>query len=337
MIDESSHMAVLLGRPRTINMSDCTAVTPMGCDIPLDRSNTFPTPVSPLAKPPIFTNRLFTYALGKKIHEILSSSAHTRAVSDYGIVTRLHTEIVDLWRNHHPALRSNNPDTTWDKQYPVIRRQREFAKVMANSVILTLHRDHAAIHQESRFEAMEAALACLEAQDALMDLLPPNQHRLYGLSCHCIDACIFIAYATRLEDTVDQSMLERVQAAIQQSIMRLNQLEDESSFATYGIQAMWKALESIGARVQPTVAPTNGQAQNSPLNTQLLSSNGNIEQNLSMALENGQFRPGIFEQAGDVSLATPDLGLLGFDVAGSLSIDEGFLGETPYYPDPSRY
>ncbi|KAM5359547.1 hypothetical protein ACJZ2D_014403 [Fusarium nematophilum] len=327
-----SHMAVLLGRPRTINESDCTAATPIGCDIPLDRSNSFPTPVSPLAKPPIFTNRLFTYALGKKIHEILSSSAHTRAVSDYGIVTRLHAEIVDLWRNHHPALRSNNPDTTWDRQYPVVKRQRQLAKVMANSVILTLHRDHAAIHQESRGEAIKAALACLEAQHALMGLLPPNQQRAYGLSCHSIDACIFIAYATRLEDTVDEGMLDRVQATIQQSITRLGQLEDESSFAKHGAQAMWKALESIRARAGPAVAPMDVQAETSPLDT----SDGRIEQDLNMALQNGQFHPGVFEQAGDVLLATPDLGFLGFPVTGSISLDEGILGDTVFGSEPVK-
>ncbi|KAI8716204.1 Zn(2)-C6 fungal-type domain-containing protein [Fusarium sp. LHS14.1] len=331
-----SHMAVLLGRPRTVNMSDCTEVTPIGCDIPLDRSNALPTPPSSSAKPPIFTNRLFTYALGKKIHEILSLSAHTRAVSDYGAVTRLHAEIVDLWRNHHPALRCNNPDTTWDKQYPIVKRQREFAKAMATSVILTLHRDHAAIHQESRFEAMEAALGCLEAQDALMNLLPANQRCIYGLSCHCIDACIFIAYATRLEDTVDQNMLDRVQTGIKQSIMRLRQLENESSFAKHGIQAMEKALELIGPRVQLAIAPADDQARNSPLDTALSSSSESIERNLNMALNNGQFYPGIFEQAGDVSLAMPDLGLFGFDVAGHLSTDGGVLGETRYYLDPSR-
>ncbi|KAM5344940.1 hypothetical protein ACJ41O_010802 [Fusarium nematophilum] len=322
-----------LGRAiRTINESDCTAATPIGCDIPLDRSNSFPTPVSPLAKPPIFTNRLFTYALGKKIHEILSSSAHTRAVSDYGIVTRLHAEIVDLWRNHHPALRSNNPDTTWDRQYPVVKRQRQLAKVMANSVILTLHRDHAAIHQESRGEAIKAALACLEAQHALMGLLPPNQQRAYGLSCHSIDACIFIAYATRLEDTVDEGMLDRVQATIQQSITRLGQLEDESSFAKHGAQAMWKALESIRARAGPAVAPMDVQAETSPLDT----SDGRIEQDLNMALQNGQFHPGVFEQAGDVLLATPDLGFLGFPVTGSISLDEGILGDTVFGSEPVK-
>ncbi|WAO87368.1 Zn(2)-C6 fungal-type domain-containing protein [Fusarium falciforme] len=317
-------------------MSDCTAVTPIGCDIPLDRSNALPTPPSSSAKPPIFTNRLFTYALGKKIHEILSLSAHTRAVSDYGAVTRLHAEIVDLWRNHHPALRCNNPDTTWDKHYPIVKRQREFAKAMATSVILTLHRDHAAIHQESRFEAMEAALGCLEAQDALMNLLPANQRCIYGLSCHCIDACIFIAYATRLEDTVDQNMLDRVQTGIKQSIMRLRQLENESSFAKHGIQAMEKALELVGPRVQLAVALADDQARNSPLDTALSSSSESIERSLNMALNNGQFYPGIFEQAGDVSLAMPDLGLFGFDVAGHLSTDGGVLGETRYYLDPSR-
>ena len=97
-----------------------------------------------------------------------------------------------------------------------------------------------------------------------------------------------------------------------------------------------KALELIGPRVQLTVAAADDQARNSPLDTALSSSSESIERNLNMALNNGQFYPGIFEQTGDVSLAMPDLGLFGFDVAGHLSTDGGVLGETRYYLDPSR-
>ncbi|KAL5613016.1 hypothetical protein FOVSG1_002079 [Fusarium oxysporum f. sp. vasinfectum] len=299
-----SHMAILLDRPRTINISDCTAETPIGCDIPVDRLNALPTSISASARPSLFVNRLFTYSLARKIHEILTLSANTRIVSDYNIVRRLHTEIIDLCKNHHPALRANNPDTSWDQQYPVIKKQRQFAKIMANSVILSLHRDHIKVHEESRDEAMKAALACLDAQHALMSLLPPNQQRMYGLSCHCIDACIFVAYVAKIQGVVDSSLISRVQTAIRETVTRLELLDDESPFAKNMTQVLMRTLSSLreSAGHRPT---TNSSEAQSPSLTEEFLPQVATDLNMDLALQDGRFRPESFEHLGDVSTSIP--------------------------------
>lgn len=243
-----SHMAIILDRPRAINVSDCSLASPIGCDIPSDKTTAFPVSPSPSAKPPLFANRLFTYTLALKNHEILSSAANSKTVTDYSVVTRLHDDIKDACANHHPALRANNPDTTWDATFPVVKFQREMAKIMASSVLLTLHRDHIQVHPESREAAFEAAMACLEAQHSLMDLLPSNQKRIYGLSCHAIDACIFIAHITLKSDIFDHSKIDRVTLAIQSSIERLEELEGISPVAKGGVKELRRALDAVASR-----------------------------------------------------------------------------------------
>lgn len=178
----------------------------------------------PQEVPPAFSNRLLTYALGCKIHEMLSLGAHTRAVANYDTVLRLHGEIIDTWNGMHPSLRPGNPDTSWDVRHPLVKKQREYAKVHVNSTLLTLHREHACVHESSREAAIEAALGSLSAQDNLFHMLPPNQHRIYGLSCHAIDAAVFVAYSlleSSRTGSVEPILFGETVLAVQKSIDRL--------------------------------------------------------------------------------------------------------------------
>ncbi|KAL0939708.1 fungal specific transcription factor domain-containing protein [Colletotrichum truncatum] len=236
-----SHMACILSRPRAINLSDCTAEPPAGCDIPRDRLTSLPRPISFSEKPPMFANRLFSYTLGRKVHEILTTSANKRTVPSYSAVSKFHGEIMSLWDNHHPALRRKNPDTSWDATTPLIIQQREYARVLATSVLLTLHRDHAPLHEESLKIATRAALALLEAVGKLLALLPAHQQRVYGFSCHCIDSCLFIAYAVVFLDKMDRDTAEKALLATRESALRLDKLADRSPLARTGFAALRKA------------------------------------------------------------------------------------------------
>src|SRR4051794_24827072 len=69
-----SHMAIMLGRPRTIHLSDCTVNPPTDCDIPTDLSTRIPMPPSSEPWFTSYTTQLFNYALSHKIHDMLSSN-----------------------------------------------------------------------------------------------------------------------------------------------------------------------------------------------------------------------------------------------------------------------
>ncbi|SPO02012.1 uncharacterized protein DNG_04685 [Cephalotrichum gorgonifer] len=224
-------------------MTDCTAAPPINCDIPAERTTSLPAAAGPLEVPPAFSNRLLTYELGGKVHEVLSLRAHTRAVADYNTVLRLHEEIISIWHGIHPALQPNNPDTSWDARYPLVEKQREYAKIHANSTLLTLHREHACVHEFSRKAAIKAAHGSLAAQDKLFHMLPPNQHRIYGLSRHSIDAATFVAYnflGSLRAGPVELTQFDETIMAVQKSIDRLNRMQGCSQMAFRGASMLWR-------------------------------------------------------------------------------------------------
>ncbi|SCO91265.1 uncharacterized protein FRV6_15393 [Fusarium oxysporum] len=239
-----SHMAVLLERPRTINMSDCTVRLPTACEMQDDRSS-LPTPALATDKPPTFGVRLFSFALSQIVHRMMSAGAHKRSVKQHNIVVQLDNDIVTLCESLHPATRPNNPDTTWDSIDVMVPKHREHAKILASSVLLTLHRDHTEVHEASRRAAMEAAFKSLDAQDELFKLLPPNQQKLYGLSCHAIDAGIYMAYAITGQIIVGYDLFSRAALAIEKAITRLSSMQDRSAFAKNGAMALQASLERL--------------------------------------------------------------------------------------------
>ena len=194
----------------------------------------------------------------------------------------------------HPALRPHNPDTSWDAQYPLVKKQREYAKVQANSTLLTLHREHACVHDSSRKAAIEAAHGSLAAQDNLFHMLPPNQHRIYGLSCHSIDAAIFVAY--NLLESLRKGPVELIQfdetvMAVQKSINRLNRMQGGSQMAFRGAKMLQNVLEAVN---QLVISRSESDEEPTPLVGRIESGNiGNIP--LEPTLVEARFHPDDFE------------------------------------------
>lgn len=71
-----SHMSVMLGRPRSINASDCTIQTPFDCTFHTDPQKTLPTaiPSQDLNSPPsTYSPQIFQYSLSQKNSRVGSS------------------------------------------------------------------------------------------------------------------------------------------------------------------------------------------------------------------------------------------------------------------------
>lgn len=245
--DSCSHMAVILGRPRSINLSDCTTKAPVECDMPENPSNFLPIPSDRDEKPSSYAVRLFSYTLGLHIHEMLSLGANKRHVRDYGLVQSLNVKVEDLLLNMHPALRPQYPDTSWDEQFTWIPKQREHAKILANSFLLALHREHALKHDQSFHAAINAALASLAAQDRLYSALQPHQSKLYVLSCHGIDASIFLGYILMQQQhaPINQETRARALESLRKAIGRLELMQESSSLAKGGLQILSRVLQKV--------------------------------------------------------------------------------------------
>ena len=107
-----SGMAMVLGRPRTINANDCDMKVPMDCEIPSDPSKTVPMPIQPDDKPSAFSERLVQYAIAQKIHEVRTLGADKRHPKDYSLIQTLHNQALALLDTAPPTLQPHNPDTS---------------------------------------------------------------------------------------------------------------------------------------------------------------------------------------------------------------------------------
>lgn len=248
-----SHMSIILGRPRLINTSDCTVRPPLDCNIPSDPSTTIPGTIIPGTPPSHYSLSLFNYAIGQLFHETLSLGANKKNTQNYGSVRMLHEKVNVLLGDLPSVVRPLNPDTSWDVRAPGIPRQRKQIATVANSFLISLHREHVAVHAESRMAAVRAGLALLEAQRQIAPLIQPHHYRMYGLSCHTIDACMFLSAVVLDKETatgIDHTTLQEIVSALRKAIDHLNVMAFMSPMAKSGAELLERCLP----KVQETVA-----------------------------------------------------------------------------------
>ncbi|KAJ8068523.1 hypothetical protein OCU04_004073 [Sclerotinia nivalis] len=243
-----SHMSVMLGRPRSINASDCTIKTPIDCTFPDDPSKTIPAAANlqdPDTPPSTYSAEIFHYSLAQKVHELLAAGAHRPHIKDYSFVTKLHNDVISIIDALPPILRPENPDKSWDEKEPRIPRQRLILAIFAYSFIMALHRPHAPIHPASRIASIKAALDCLDAQDLFMQLMKPHHYRIYSLSFNSIDCGIVLSGMLLESPHMENSLREIIQAAMDKTIGRLKLMEERSPIAKSGVQILTICHERI--------------------------------------------------------------------------------------------
>lgn len=234
----------MLGRPRTINRTDCTVKMPIDCDFPADPANTVPITLSSQGPPSSLTPHLFQCAIGHKIHEAISAGANRRHVREYDRVTAIHKDVAALVDNLPPAMRSENPDISWDTQLPHLPVQRQQIANSANAFLLALHRPHAGVHIASRDAAVQAALETLNAQQRLFDLMGPANYKTYMLSVYSLDASIFLAATIAEHPITNPTLSERIHLTIRKAMHRLEWMGEKSPLSRSGLLAL-KRLYSM--------------------------------------------------------------------------------------------
>lgn len=185
-------MALILGRPRTINRDDCSAKAPIDCNMPRDPSKL----VSPAAmahrdqEPFSYTPQIFHFEIAHKIHDMLSS------VKGYNQVEVLHNQVLSILDRLPPTMHPWNPDTSWDTRKPNFPKSRQHIASVASSFLMALHRPHVVVHARSRQAAIRAAPDTLQAQQRLFDLMSEHHYKIYGFSFYTIAAGIFLLAVT---------------------------------------------------------------------------------------------------------------------------------------------
>ena len=188
-------MSLQLGRPRMINVSDCTLTDPIDCDFAFEPSRTLLRLPEPDDRPSSFTLQLVKYRIGLAIHHLMSTGATDPLLQDHDIVQSLHSEVLSILMNLPPAMRLTNPDTSWDHLYPGLIKQRLQICIVTHSFLVALHRPHASKHLVSRQHAIYSATTSLTASHDRFKQSQPHHYKIYTLVFHTIDTGIFLAAA----------------------------------------------------------------------------------------------------------------------------------------------
>jgi hypothetical protein len=242
-----SHMAVMLGRPRIIHLSDCTVKPPTDCEIPMDLSTRIPMPPSSEPWNSSYTAQVFNYKLCHKIHEMLSLNYVVSNGQVYQNVQRLEEEVLFMVNSLPHCLRPYDFDASWDVSYPYLPLQRLQLGVTVNTFIMALHRQHAATHASSREAGVKAAIDTLNFQQRQFEMLQPHQYRIYGFSFYTINAGLFLSAITLDYAVGSQETLENICTVLREAIVRLTLMQEKSAMAKSGMEILKQCYLTVTA------------------------------------------------------------------------------------------
>jgi hypothetical protein len=225
---------MMLGRPRLINLDDCSIQVPIDCKFPADPSTAVPTAIrtaGDIETPTPVSGHLFRYSISQLIHEMKSNGANRRHPKDYASIQNLHEKALLLMDGLPAFLRPQNPDTSWDNKLTWIPRQREQVFGNGTSFLLSLHRPHIHASPKSRKAAIQAAIGILDSQQRLFEITKQHQYKLFGLAFFTIDAGFFLCSTTIMYPSTDRDLSRKVDVCLQEGIKRLESIESHNAIA----------------------------------------------------------------------------------------------------------
>jgi hypothetical protein len=215
-------MAMVLGRPKLISDDDCDIQAPIDCNIPKDPSITVPMTAEDDKRPTTVSASLIRYTIAMKVHEVRALKLDKPYPKDYPKIKAIHDQTLTMLDQTTPVLRSENPNTSWDTEYPYLPQQREEIRSLAYSFIASLHRPHISTHIESREAALKAAIAVLDSQQRLFDQTNTHHYMLCLLSFYTVDAAILLSAITAQHPPESCERKLDIDRALQQCIDRLS-------------------------------------------------------------------------------------------------------------------
>lgn len=253
-----SHMAVALGRPRGIHREDCSTQVPFDCDYPSDPLKTLPMNTNHNREPPnAFSPVMFSIALGNKYHDLMSIRASRLDLTEYERIYQLHYSVQSLLTELPPSLRPSFADTTWDYQKPQLPAVRLRLLTTANIFLLALHRPYVSTHITSRDAALGAALAIMQAQQTLFNIVPQAQHKLFPYSFYTIDAGVFLTATLLKFPAYYTDTTAIVLQELQNASQRLGQMKEKSSLARTGEVVIQRCCSIVTAHMPSTLSIGN--------------------------------------------------------------------------------
>ena len=207
------HMALVLGRPTTIDPRDGKPFFPIDAPAPANRREEAPAPRTETDPPTSLTVLLWSSELSAPLWDIFNLEKEDPHQNNFAKVEEMHKLINQISLHCPPFFRSQNPDTTFDDHpscYWLPCARPMFQNYTAFT-IMALHRPYIFTSSSSRTAALKAGLDILRAQRTLFNLLSSVHYKMFSLVLNTFDAivlaaAIYILYPYENRDDLDDTL-----------------------------------------------------------------------------------------------------------------------------------
>lgn len=255
------HMALVLGRPTTIDMRDPRPPFPIDAPIPAnqeERRKNPPVPRSATDMPTPLTMLLWYVEVMAPLWDIYYLEKDGPQPSDALKVQKMHMNIKQIHELCPPCFRDENPDKTWDS-HPDCYWLPPCRLIFQNGRAFTtmaLHRPYICISVSSRRSALEAGLEILRAQRDYFNLLQTKHYKMFNLVLNTFDAiilsaAIYILHPFENRDLLD-STLQHYEWAMErfQTMIGRNAIANTAAGVLKAINIRLK--KALGTKPQPS-------------------------------------------------------------------------------------
>ena len=267
------HMAVVLGRPTTIDSRDGKPTFPIDAPIPKNRREIAPAPRTENDPPTPLTMLLWNVEVAAPLWDIFNLEKEDPRQNNIAKVEKMHKLLNQIAMHCPPFFRHENPDTTFDHlpECSWLPAARQYFRNGTNFTIMALHRPYIFTNPSSRTAALKAGLEILRAQRAYFNLIRVNHYKMFALVLNTFDAIILCAAIYILHPCENGEDLDDVLQHYHFCMERFETMSGRNTMANGALQVLKaihvrlkRALNQAKCPVNPlpTPAPSSASASN---------------------------------------------------------------------------
>ncbi|KAH8766563.1 hypothetical protein BGZ57DRAFT_856992 [Hyaloscypha finlandica] len=267
------HMAVVLGRPTTIDSRDAKPTFPIDAPIPKNRREVAPAPRTDNDPPTPLTMLLWNVEVVAPLWDIFNLEKEDPRQNNIAKVEKMHELLGQINMHCPPFFRHQNPDTTFDHlpECSWLPASRQYFRNATNFTIMALHRPYIFTNPSSRTAALKAGLEILRAQRTYFNLIKVNHYKMFALVLNTFDAIILCSAIYILHPCENGEDLDDVLQHFNFCMERFETISPRNSMANDALSV----LKAIHVRLKralvqakypvntlPTPAPSSTSASN---------------------------------------------------------------------------
>lgn len=259
------HMAIVLGRPTTIDCRDQLIALPVDVPPGIDRRTSGPIARSNDDAPTPLTMMLVTAKGISLLKDILALETEGPCPRDYAKVEKLHAEVLNTLGALPAYFRSENPDTSFDSR-PDCYWLPESRPMLDTSLafgIMSLHRPYVFTIAKSRMEALKAGLSILRAQRRFFQHLQAKHYKMFNLVLSTFDAIVLVAAIYIMCPQDNPELLSDSLQHFEWAMERFETMSERNQMA----KAALGVLQAIHVRLMKVLGRRGTKRRQSPQNS----------------------------------------------------------------------